>query len=441
MRRSDDAAAAHVPFFKRLIVQFLLVALLASTAAFFFNHFISSQLPEWLGSHGPFQSYWNARIDSAFADLQKDVTENNRTCDEVIESTQHRISTEAIVFFFEQLPFLNLEDPEQREYLQTHDVFVLQCADGNLISSSYSIGNPITRICNLTGMIGGTVISCLILSAYVLHLLHRINKLCQQILYSRDTDINKSISLKGQDELAWLAQNTEKMRAALLELLEKEKKTQENQIQLIAMLSHDIRNPLTKLMGYAEILHYQKYSSQEEQTHCITYILETVRRLKDMTDNLLNCVLVNKQTVHDDTQLVDGPAFLTQILFEGFCCLEDAGFSVSLPALSGSYALNICISDFQRIIDNLSSNILKYASADYPILIEAAEEPDMIHLSVSNRKAILPKNVQRHEIGLVSVRELVEKMEGSVEISDQSSTFSVRISLPKAAKVPAQQSN
>lgn len=98
-----------------------------------------------------------------------------------------------------------------------------------------------------------------------------------------------------------------------------------------------------------------------------------MQRLKEMTDHLLDCVLVKGQLIHDDRQLVDGPEFLAQMLYEGFSELGDAGFAVSLSSLSGSYALNICIFDFQRICDNLSSNILKYASAEHSILIETAD--------------------------------------------------------------------
>ena len=431
MREIKNNSTEHIPFSKNLIVQFLIVTMITSVAAFSTNHFISIKFPEWVMSGGQVGEYWDEHVNAAFTDLQKKVTENRWACDEVIESTQHRLSTDNIVFFFEELPFLDLNDPKQQEYIQNNEVFVLHCADGNLISSSYTLGGHLADFLRVVGMVSGTIIACLVLFSYVLYLVHRINKLYRQVLYSRNMDVNQSVYLKGQDQLARLAQNIEGMRITLLELLENEKETQKSQIQLMATLSHDIRTPLTKLMGYTEILLYRKYADQQEQERCTKYIQETVQRLKAMTDDLLNCALVNGHLIHDDRQIVNGPEFLTQMLYEGFSDLEDAGFSISLPNLNGFYVLNICISDFQRICDNLSSNILKYASIDHPIVIEAADDPNVICLSISNHKTAARKSTPRHEIGLVSVRELVKKLEGSIDIVDKKETFSVCISIPK----------
>ncbi len=431
MCEMNSRSAEHIPFFNRLIVQFLIVALLTSVVAFSTSDLISTEFPEWLITSDYFRGYWDKRIDKAFDDLQKNVTENQWTCDEVIETTPQRLDSEDIVFYFELVPFFDLNDPKQQEYIQEHDVFVLHCADGNLISSTYTAGKPLMHLCQISGMISGTVVGCLVLSVYVLHLLHRIRQLYQQILYSRNIDVNQSISLKGKDELASLAQNTEQMRISLLGLLNQEKELQQKHIQLIATLSHDIRTPLTKLMGYTEILYYQKYATPEERTHCIKYMIETIQRLKEMTDDLLSCVLVKGQLVHDDRQLVDGPEFLSQMLYEGFSDLEDAGFVVSLPSLNGSYALNVCISDFQRICDNLSSNILKYASSKHPIDIKAIDEPKMVRLQISNYKSVAKKNAPHHGIGLSSVNDLIQKMDGSFEILEDKERFSVYISIPK----------
>ncbi len=421
----------HIPFFNRLIVHFLMVALLTSTAAFSTSQLISTKLPELLFDSQHFQAYWDQCIDTAFVNMQKNVTDNQYTRDEVIESMPQRLASENIVFYFEMVPFLDLDDPIHQKYIEDHDALILYCADGNLVSTSYMLGEPLVHIYQISGMVGGTVVACIILSIYVLHLLHRIKHLYQQILYSRNVDVHKRISLKGSDELAALSQNIEQMRTCLLELIDREKELRDNHMQLIATLSHDIRTPLTKLMGYTEILHYKKYADPSEQSHCISYMLETIKRLREMTDNLLDCVLVKGQLMHDDCQLVDGPEFLTQVLYEGFSDLEKYGFKVFLPDLKGSYALNICISDFLRIIDNLSSNIMKYACREHPVLISAEDTNETVKLNISNHKAAKKKIIPHHGIGLASVNELIKKMGGSFKALEEKEEFSVCICIPK----------
>ena len=418
------------PFYKKLVVKFLIVILLSSIAAFSTNYIVTTKIPEKVFESEQFLEFWNKTVDEEFSMLQKHVTKEKLTCDELINDIPNRAKSDKIVFFFEKLPALDLNSIKQKDFIEQNDIFILHCIDGNLICASYMPGGKLMHLITAAGMISGTLVGAIILFSFIFHLLYRINKLHKQILYTQKTDSEQNIFLKGTDELAILALNIETMRKTLLNLREEEKQIQENQYQLISNLSHDIRTPLTQLIGYAEVQKYQNSTCKKYVECDIDYILDRAHRIKIMSDDLLNCILVDGKLVPDNRELVDGPAFLSQIIYETFCDLEDKNYTVIYPDFNGAYALNVCIKDFQRIFENIYSNILKYANIKSPIIIKSHIVSNKIEISISNTKTTVEPDTPHHGIGLSSIKEIVNRMNGSMKIIDSEELFSITISLP-----------
>lgn len=414
-----------------MIVQFLIVCVVACVAAFGIQHFITETIPRYVFLNERYQNYWEQEVKDTFEEFQACVTLNEMTRQQASEQSQWYYVDTNVNLFFEPLPFLDVENPEHQSYLDENKVLVLKCSDGNLYTTAFSPGNAYTRKWKIAGMVSGTACAVIILFSYVFCILYRIKKLYRQILCATQKDGDVSIGLYGQDELADLSRNIEDMRCSLLELLEQEQESQKSQIQLVATLSHDIRTPLTKLMGYLDILRYQKVDTPEGQAHYLELANEKATQLKNLTDDLLSCVFVKGKMIHDDREIVNGPEFLAQIFYDGCCEWEEKGFVVEMPLFEGAYSLNISIEAIRRICDNLSSNILKYADKTYPIHVQVSDSIDLIHLSISNHKKDKNSDIPHHGLGLPSIRELTEHLGGTFSIIDTKEQFEVRIALPK----------
>lgn len=419
------------PIRRYMVVQFLLITLVASFVAFAIYHGIAKAVPAHLFLCEHHQDYWEHQVKIAFDAFQEYVTDNNLSREQAIQPEWWYQSNTNVTLFFDPLPFLDAKNPEHQSYLKENEIFVLACSDGNLYATSYSPGAAYRYKWEMGGMLSGVAAAFAILFSYIGHLLHRIKRLHGQIMASTEKDCDIPINLRGQDELAQLSQKIEEMRSSLLDLLEQEQESQKSQTQLIATLSHDIRTPLTKLMGYLNILHYKENTSCEEKTHYLSMAEEKAQQLKNLTDDLLNCSFVKGKMIHDDREVVNGPVFLAQMLCERCYELEQDGFTVELPTFDGNYTLNVSIDAFQRICDNILSNIMKYASKEYPIHIQIADSADSVYLSVSNHKAISKKEIQHHGLGLPSMRELTTQLGGTMSIIDSKDQFEIRIALPK----------
>lgn len=409
----------------------MIAVILSFFCAFGMNYFISETLANYFFLSKNRTDYWKTLYTNSLTDFQQYVTKNQLTCKQALDSSQLVPSNSEIILYFEQFPSLDIENLEYQEFLKNRYDYRVVCTDGTIYATSYSPGKGYRTKWKTRGMIIGTISASLVLLFYIIHLLYRIKMLHHQIIRSKQGDRNTVISISGQDELFELGQIIESMRLSLWELLDQEQQIQLCQNQLVASLSHDIRTPLTKLTGYLEILIHHKSLSPKEQKEFLSKAIEKSHQLKYLTDELLNRVFVKGQMVHDTREIVNGPEFLTQIFYEGCYELEQEGFKFKLSEISGEYTLNICIDSFQRIYDNISSNIMKYASKDYPIYVNVIEGNDTISINLSNHKAVKRKDIPHHGLGLPTVKKLIEEMGGTLNIIDNKHQFKLCFTFPK----------
>ncbi len=69
---------------------------------------------------------------------------------------------------------------------------------------------------------------------------------------------------KGEDEIAALTENINNMAEELMNNIEKERKLEKQKNELITNVSHDLRTPLTSIMGYLRFLRDSKYENKEQ---------------------------------------------------------------------------------------------------------------------------------------------------------------------------------
>ncbi|MGO4987585.1 histidine kinase dimerization/phospho-acceptor domain-containing protein [Gallicola sp. Sow4_E12] len=81
-------------------------------------------------------------------------------------------------------------------------------------------------------------------------------------------DLTYPITIKGKDELASLAKEVERMRCALLERQETEEAAHEANRGLVTAMSHDLRTPLTALIGYLELLKLDSDYTEQQGSIC-----------------------------------------------------------------------------------------------------------------------------------------------------------------------------
>ena len=149
--------------------------------------------------------------------------------------------------------------------------------------------------------------------------------------------------------------------------------------RLITSLSHDLRTPLTKLMGYLDILRLNKCRGEEQRAEYLRKASDKALQMRALSDEMFRHFQIgNSLEPEEGREMVSGPLFLGQLLCEQCFDLAEAGFIAEPPVVDGNYRLYIRTEDICRVFDNLFTNLKKYAAPASPILLSVREENDFV---------------------------------------------------------------
>ena len=226
-------------------------------------------------------------------------------------------------------------------------------------------------------------------------------------------DLSYQVVSKGRDELAELGRSIEEMRLAVLEQMKRENEAILANSRLITSLSHDLRTPLTKLMGYLDILRLDRCRDEEQRAEYLRRASDKALQMRALSDEMFRHFQVGDPPEPEEgKELVSGPLFLGQLLHEQCFDLKEAGFSAEPPALEGDYQFYIRTEDICRVFDNLFTNLKKYADPACPFSFPCGRRGKLAAVELRNRAGKRDRTDSRG-IGLPTVRTLLGTQRGS----------------------------
>lgn len=235
----------------------------------------------------------------------------------------------------------------------------------------------------------------------------------------------------GSDELAQLAGSVDSMRRSLLRKTAEEQEAREKNRDLITAMSHDIRNPLTALMGYLDLAREGQYRTEEELQQYLESGYARAEQLRTLTDELFRYALVfgNRElpmTLED----YDAPILLEQLLGEPCVMLMQYGIEVQAEPLTENCRIRVDVSYLKRVFDNLFDNIRKYADYTRPVLVRAQRSNGWLKIQMSNDTADHPGQVESNKIGLRTCERIMVQMGGSFRKREEGGRFTAELTLP-----------
>ena len=258
-------------------------------------------------------------------------------------------------------------------------------------------------------------------------------QLSEEIQAMEGGDLDHPITIRGADELTTLASCLDSMRITLRQQQQEEAQASAKVKNLITEMSHDLRTPLTTLLLYTEILRGHRYTTPEQETDYLNKIDTKARQIKQLSDNLFEYALVTRDTV----AVLDPPTHFSAIFEEPLTemveTLQQRGFSCALELGQEDVALTVNGQYVRRILDNVTSNLLKYADPGSAIEVRFVQEEKMAGLYFKNRVLPVPASTESTKVGLTSIDTMMEKMHGVCRIEQPEGSFCMTL-LFKTAK-------
>ncbi len=157
---------------------------------------------------------------------------------------------------------------------------------------------------------------------------------------------------------------------------------------LLAALSHDLRTPLTVLVGLAESLTFAKAPLSKEQTETAEAIQDEARRMSTLVSNLLDMARIESGEVKLDLQWQPLEEVVGAALDSARSMLKQHRVEVRLPADLPLVQIDALL--IERVLVNLLENASKYTPAGSNVTLSAEVIGDQLQVSVSDNGPGLP---------------------------------------------------
>lgn len=273
-----------------------------------------------------------------------------------------------------------------------------------------------------------------------------VEYLSQEIQKIREEGFGRTMELQGDDEITRLCAVINEMSVQLREKEEREKRQQRSKDELITNVSHDLRSPLTSIIGYVELL---KETGPEDRQRFAEYIEVVERRLTGLNgliNELFEYTKLNSADQLPDMEKRDVLELLRHILYEYKVLMEAEGLTLSWQLEAESHMAHINIQQMVRVFQNLLDNARRYAHRSAPVTV-TAQDTGRLHICITNRVAdphgIEPDRIferfycgdrarsapQSSGLGLAIVKRIVELHGGQVDASLQGQELSIHLFL------------
>jgi signal transduction histidine kinase len=234
-----------------------------------------------------------------------------------------------------------------------------------------------------------------------------------------------------------------------VEAMEEERRIEQTKDELITNVSHDIRTPLTSIIGYLGLVEDGRYVSHEEALGYIKTAYKKSRQMKVLVDDLFEYTTVRQHDTPLNIIRFDMLQLLEQLVIDFQIHAEAEDMEIEIVSREEKLLMDGDSEKLVRVFNNLITNALKYGKDGKKIIIEVnAPNQKTAQVTVKNDGAKIPddalgqiferfyraESARSQEsastgLGLAIAKSIVELHFGSitVETNDDWTKFIVRL--------------
>ena len=227
------------------------------------------------------------------------------------------------------------------------------------------------------------------------------------------------------------------------------KENEEKKDELIVYLAHDIKTPLTSMIGYLSILDEIDDMPKKKQKNYISIALDKSYRLEDLINELFDVARFNSEKIVLEKEELNLNLMLEQIIDDFYPTLRELNKSIKLN-YNEPISINGDPDKLSRVFNNLIKNAISYSKEESEIVINLKKDNNNAIVEVINKgkqisKEKLSKIFEKFYrldsartsrtggsgLGLAIAKDIVELHNGTIiaESNEEETTFRVTLTL------------
>ena len=263
----------------------------------------------------------------------------------------------------------------------------------------------------------------------ILRVKKQIAEITDALIDVKNGNGNRRILSATNELVAPLAYEINEIVVSYESRLSTVRQTEETNRQLMTSLSHDVRTPLTTLIGYLDAAHKGIVTGKDRDDY-----IETARRkahdLKEYIDVLFDWFKLNSNEFAMDINIVEAAELTRNILIDWIPIFEDKQIDYNIDIPEQPFRVKLDTDGYMRILNNLIQNVISHSHADKIEIILSKQEKnmqirladngigiekeDLKHIFERLYKCDKGRSEKGSGLGLSIAHQLVEKMNGTI---------------------------
>ena len=204
-------------------------------------------------------------------------------------------------------------------------------------------------------------------------------------------DLTTKLDVTGEGELTEIAENISRMEKDIRDLIEKERNSEQSKTDLITNVAHDLRTPLTSIIGYLELLRKNNSISPEMRQKYLDIAYNKSERLQKLIEELFGFTKLSYGKVNLNIKEVDIVKLLAQLLEESYPNFAKNGLSYDYVSNTGSQIIEADGDLLARLFDNLINNAIKYGKEGKSVKVNLRADKEIVTIKIVNYGYVIPE--------------------------------------------------
>ena len=272
-----------------------------------------------------------------------------------------------------------------------------------------------------------------------------LGQLLGQIGAMAGGDLSVRTSLDARSDLYPASCQLGEISESLQTILDKQMRAERMKIDLITNVSHDLKTPLTSMIGYVDLLKQEPLSDAAQDY--VEVLSSRMESLKDMIQDIFDLSKSTSGTAELHLETLDMKKLLEQTLGDMEDAIKSSGMVIreAMPEMPLKFTGDG--KKMYRVLQNLIGNALKYSLAGTRIYIIAERRASQVQVTIKNTSAYemdftseeimerfargdKSRNTEGHGLGLAIAESFVKNMKGGLQVTVDGDQFKVQLTFP-----------
>ncbi|GHN38368.1 two-component system sensor histidine kinase [Lactobacillus delbrueckii] len=221
----------------------------------------------------------------------------------------------------------------------------------------------------------------------------QLRHIISELHYIANGHFDHRISFSVNNDMQKVIDSINSLVDSTMGAINEEKAIEQSKDELITNVSHDIRTPLTSIIGYLGLLKNGAVTSQEDMLKYINIAYDKAEQMKSLANDLFEYTTLKSTKTKLNLTPINIKGMMEQVAAGFELEAEKKGIAFSVKARPDDLIVNADVEKLVRVYNNLISNALKYAAGASRInLVANLINHEQVELRVENNGEPIPKD-------------------------------------------------